>query len=66
MLIMFFAILGNWDTHYDAPPPEMEGMSWFAEWVVTGVAPQLTFWVWFTVTVGALFAGLGALVFKRS
>jgi hypothetical protein len=66
MLIMFFAIMGNWGTHYDAPPPEMEGMSSFVEWVVTGVIPQLTVWIWFTVTVGALFAGLGALVLKKS
>ena len=66
ILIMFFAIMGNWGTHYDAPPPEMEGMSWFVEWVVTGLIPQATVWIWFTVTFGALFAGLGALVLKKS
>ena len=66
MLIMFFAIMGNWGTHYDSPPPEMEGMSWFAEWVVTGVIPQLTFWIWYTVVLGGLFAGLAALVLKKS
>jgi len=66
MLIMFFAIMGNWGTHYDSPPPEMEGMSWFAEWVVTGVIPQLTFWIWYTVVLGGLFAGLSALVLKKS
>lgn len=66
MLIMFFAIMGNWGTHYDAPPPGMEGMSWLVEWVVTGVAPQLTVWIWFTVTVGALFAGLGSLGLKKN
>jgi hypothetical protein len=66
ILIMFFAIMGNWGTHYDAPPPEMEGMSSFVEWVVTGLIPQATIWIWFTVTFGALFAGLAELVLKKS
>ncbi|HUV13401.1 MAG TPA: hypothetical protein VMY18_07135 [Acidobacteriota bacterium] len=66
ILIMFLAIMGNWGTHYDSPPPELEGMHWFLEWVITGLIPQATVWIWYTVVVGGLFAGLAALVFKKS
>jgi hypothetical protein len=65
IVIMFLAIMGNWGTHYDSPPPDMEGMSWFSEWVITGVIPQATVWIWYTVVVGGLFAGLTALVLGR-
>jgi len=66
ILIMLLAIMGNWGTHYDSPPPELEGMNWFVEWVITGLIPQATVWIWYTVVVGGLFAGLAALVLKKN
>ena len=66
ILIMFLAIMGNWGTHYDSPPPELEGMHWSLEWVITGLIPQATVWIWYTVVVGGLFAGLAALVLRKN
>ena len=66
MLIMFLAIMRNWGTHYDSPPPELEEMHWFVEWVITGLIPQATVWIWYTVVVGGLFAGLAALVLRKN
>jgi hypothetical protein len=65
---MFFAILGNWGTHYDVVPnPNFPAMGWFPKWVVIGLIPQLTIWVAFTMIVGAIFGGITlALVEKRS
>jgi hypothetical protein len=67
-VVMFFAILGNWGTHYDVvPDPDFPAMGWFAKWVVIGLIPQLTIWVAFTVIVGAIFGGITvALVGRRS
>jgi hypothetical protein len=65
-IVMLFAILGRWGTHYDAPPPGLpEGMGPWATWVATGLIPQLTLWIAFTVIVGALFGGLAVFVASR-
>lgn len=67
MVIMFFAIMLDLGTHYDAPPPEMEAIgSWFMEWVITGLIPQGTIWIAFTVLVGSLFGGVTSLFLKKS
>lgn len=67
MVIMFFAIMLDLGTHYDAPPPEMEAISnWFMEWVLTGLVPQGTIWIAFTVLVGSLFGGVASLFHKKS
>jgi hypothetical protein len=64
-ILMFFAILGKWGTHYDALPPNFpEGVGWFATWVVIGLLPQLTVWICFTAVIGMLFGGITALFVK--
>lgn len=66
ILIMFFAIMGNWGTHYDAPPPNLPlDIGAFARWIVTGLVPQLTIWMVFTVTIGLLFGGITLAVTAR-
>lgn len=64
-ILMFCAILGNWGTHYDAPPPGMPEVSWFMEWLLTGLLPQLTVWIAFTAAFGSIFGGV-ALIFLRA
>jgi hypothetical protein len=64
-ILMFFAILGKWGTHYDALPPNFpESMGWFPTWVVIGLLPQLTVWICFTAVIGMLFGGITALFAK--
>ncbi len=58
VLLMLFAILGNWGTHYDAAGPDMPAMAPFVKWIVLGVIPQMTFWIAFTALVGNLFGGV--------
>jgi hypothetical protein len=66
-IIMFFAIRGNWGTHYDAPPPGFPtDISWFPKFILIGVFPQLIIWIAFTVIVGMLFgAATGAVLHRR-
>lgn len=65
ILVMLLAILGNWGTHYDVPPPGAPEMGVWAKWLFIGVVPQLTLWMAFTVAVGAIFGGLALVVAER-
>lgn len=54
-IVGYFAIRGNWGTHYDAPPPGMAvPANLFAKFVAIGLLPQLIFWTAYTVIVGGL------------
>jgi hypothetical protein len=63
-LVMLAAILGNWGTHYDVMPPGVPEMHGLTKWLVIGVLPQLTVWLWFTSVIGGLF-GIAAAAFAR-
>jgi hypothetical protein len=63
-LLMLVAMLGNWGTHYDARPSyQMSALGW---WVAIGLAPQLSFWMWYTIVFGALFGNVAAAIARRS
>lgn len=64
-VVMFFAIRGNWGTHYDALPPGFVDTSFWPKYLQIGLFPQLIFWVAFTVIVGTLFGGVAAAIFSR-
>jgi len=65
-IIMFFAIRGNWGTHYDGPPPGFPAdMSWFPKFILIGAIPQLIMWIAFTSIVGMLFGAIAVAVAKR-
>lgn len=62
-IVSFFAIRGNWGTHYDAMPPEYRGpMTFWGRYIV----PQLVFWVVYTVIVGSLLGTIAAAIARRA
>jgi len=63
-LVMLFAIFGSWGTHYDVAPPGLPPMAPFPKWLLIGLLPQMSIWIWFTVVFGSLF-GLGAAALAR-
>ena len=65
-LVMLAAMLGNWGTHYDVAPPDFPAMSPIAKWVIIGLLPQLTIWIWFTIAGGALVGAIAAAVTARA
>jgi hypothetical protein len=65
-VIMLFAILGRWGTHYDGLPPNMPPMGPVATWAAVGLVPQLSLWIAFTVIVGTLLAGVALAVASRT
>jgi hypothetical protein len=65
-LVMLFAILGNWGTHYDVAPPGFPAaMSPVAKWLWIGVLPQMTVWIWYTVVLGGLFGLVAGVIARR-
>jgi hypothetical protein len=65
-LLMLVAMSQNWGTHYELGPPQMPAMSLLPKWALIGLLPQLTFWIAFTIVVGAVFGALAAMVGGRA
>ena len=64
--VMLVAMLGNWGTHYDVAAPGLPEMSPLVKWVVIGVIPQLSIWIWWTVATGAILGiAAGAIAARR-
>ena len=64
-LVMFFAISRRWGTHYDMPPPGFPGLLPMARWLWTGLLPQTTIWIAFTLAVGMTGAAAGVWLASR-
>ena len=64
-LLMLFAIVGSWGTHYDAAPPGLRPMSPFEKWLWIGALPQLTIWIAYTVVLGGVFGLAAGVVAAR-
>jgi hypothetical protein len=64
-ILMFFALRGNWGTHYDALPPDYNGPTVWPKYLVIGVIPQILLWVPFTIVVGSLVGAIVRAVARR-
>jgi hypothetical protein len=64
-VIMFFAMLGNWGTHYDyvGMPPQFS-MPLVSRYLWLAFFPQLFAWVAFTITVGTLSGAAATLLLR--
>jgi hypothetical protein len=58
-IVMALAIWRNWGTHYDVPPPGFPAMPRLRRWLWTGLLPQTTIWVAWTMATGAILGALG-------
>jgi hypothetical protein len=58
-VVMAVAVWRSWGTHYDAPPPGFPAMPGLRRWLWTGLLPQATIWVGWTMATGAIFGALG-------
>ena len=64
-IVIFFAIRGNWGTHYDGPPPNFPPMGFWPKYILIGLLPQLILWITFTVITGSLF-GIAAVAIRAA
>ena len=65
-IVMLIAMFGNWGTHYDVAPPGFPAMGPFAKWLLIGLLPQMTIWIWYTIAVGALFGAVAVALTGRA
>ncbi len=66
VIVMLLAILGNWGTHYDVPPPNFpETYSPIMKWVLIGLLPQMTIWIYMTVLGGLFCGGIAAALGRK-
>jgi hypothetical protein len=65
LVIMFFAMRGNWGTHYDAPAPNFTFPSFASTFFYTAVFPQLGAWIAWTVVAGAILGSIAQAITRR-
>ena len=67
VILMYFAMRGNWGTHYDAVPPgSPPAMNEFwPKYFWLAFLPQLIAWVGFTIWIGSLFGSIVAALARR-
>ena len=65
-ILMFFALRGQWGTHYDALPPNYAGPSGLlGMYILIGLVPQLIGWIAYTVLLGGLAGTIATAVARR-
>jgi hypothetical protein len=64
-LVMALAMWKAWGTHYDARTPGFGLTPPLPLWLWTGLVPQATIWVAWTVATGALGAAAGSVLASR-
>lgn len=65
-ILMFFAIRGQWGTHYDVLPDGFPTDAGFwMTYIQIGLIPQMTIWIAFTIIIGLLTGGITAAIVQR-
>ncbi len=65
--VMYFAMKGNWHSHYNPmPQPNVGPGGLWARFFGLAIAPQFVFWIAFTVIVGALLGSILATILGSS
>lgn len=66
VILMYFAMKGNWGTHYDAVPSEFpQDLDFWTKYIQLGVIPQMVMWIGFTTVMGSLFGGIAIALSRR-
>jgi len=65
LIIMYFSIRGNWDTHYSLGPPGVEFPDFWTKFIKIAVFPQMIFWIAFTIIMGSIFGAITAAIARR-
>ncbi|MEW6209280.1 MAG: hypothetical protein AB1631_12990 [Acidobacteriota bacterium] len=66
-ILMFFAIRGQWGTHYDVLPPDFPTDAGFwSTYFQIAFLPQMLVWIAFTLVTGSLTGSITAAIAGRS
>lgn len=67
VILMYFAIRGNWGTHYDVIPPGFPAdTAFWPKYMQIAFVPQMLMWIVFTIIIGSLFGSVAVAVAHRS
>lgn len=64
LIVMYFALAGNWGTHYDAAPSSFATVGFATKFVALALLPQMCLWIAYTVILGSLI-GIGVTALFR-
>lgn len=66
-ILMYFAIKGDWGTHYDVTPPNFPAdTAFWPKYMQIAFVPQMVLWIAFTLITGMLTGSIVAAVKRRS
>jgi hypothetical protein len=69
LIVMLLAMRGNggrgWGTHYDVAPPNFPPHSFAAKFLYLAILPQMTWWIGWTVVLGAILGVIVAAIARR-
>lgn len=65
-ILMFFAIRGQWGTHYDVLPPNFTDSGFWSTYFQIAFLPQMLIWIAFTLVTGSLTGSITAAIAGRS
>lgn len=66
VILMYFAMRGNWGTHYDAIPPNFPQVtSFWTKYFELAFVPQMLMWIAFTMITGSLLGGIAVALARR-
>jgi len=66
VILMYFAIRGNWGTHYDVVPPDFPAdTAFWPKYIQIAFVPQMLGWIVFTIIIGSLFGSIAVAVAHR-
>jgi len=66
LIIMYFSIRGNWDTHYSLGPPGVEFPDFWTKFLQIAVLPQMIIWIAYSTIIGSLVGTIvAAIVYRR-
>jgi hypothetical protein len=67
VIVMYFAIRGNWGTHYDVIPPDFPAdTAFWPKYMQIAFVPQMLGWIVATIIIGTLFGSIAVAVAHRS
>ena len=65
LIIMYFSIRGDWDTHYSLGPPGVEFPDFWTKFLQIAVLPQMIIWIAYTTIIGSLVGTIVAAIVNR-
>jgi hypothetical protein len=66
LIVMFFAMRGNWGTHYDATPPGFHDVGFWTKFLELAFLPQMIAWIAFTTVFGSILGWIAGVFVRKS